>query len=217
MIRKKRILRSENLFRGAFVDSSWRRLRDLASTFQMIRVVRVMGPAVVALSLAGATQVCAAQTGGTMDFTGAQTLMTTFNMGASAIQSQVEISECLKVIAKQLMSAFQCERTSIRDLKQCFEGRVFVGTRQVRQEVPCCSLSSFVRTDLTLLRRFDPTMKVSDMNQGINDSVAGNSMEHHQEFTLKGSTWELLAVDKERSVVLPAGRSSHSGSTDDLC
>jgi len=78
MIRKRKILRSESLFRGPFVVSSWRRLRDLASTFQLIRVIRVMGPAVVALSLAGGAQVCAAQTGGTMDFTGAQTLMTTF-------------------------------------------------------------------------------------------------------------------------------------------
>jgi len=79
MFRKRSILPSKSLFRGAFVVCSWRRLRDLASTFQLIRAIRVMGPAVVALCLASGTQVCAAQTGGTMDFTGAQTLMTTFN------------------------------------------------------------------------------------------------------------------------------------------
>lgn len=54
------------------------RSRPLAFTSYLIRAMRVMGPAFVAVSLAGVNQVCSAQTGGTMDFTGAQTLMTTF-------------------------------------------------------------------------------------------------------------------------------------------
>ena len=50
-----------------------RRLRGLASTHQLTRAIRVLGPTLVALSLAGV-----AHAQGTMDFSGAQTLMTTF-------------------------------------------------------------------------------------------------------------------------------------------
>jgi len=85
------------------VLSFFRRLRGLAYTQQLIRAIRVIGPTIVALSFAGV-----AHAQGTMDFSGATTLMGTFNMCAPAIQSQVEISECFKVIAKQPMSAFQC-------------------------------------------------------------------------------------------------------------
>src|SRR5580698_9095547 len=50
-----------------------RRLRGLASTQQLIRAIRVIGPTLVALSFAGV-----AHAQGTMDFSGAQTLMGTF-------------------------------------------------------------------------------------------------------------------------------------------
>jgi hypothetical protein len=49
------------------------KLRGLAFTSQLIRALRVMGPAFVALSFEGV-----AHAQGTMDFTGATTLMTTF-------------------------------------------------------------------------------------------------------------------------------------------
>jgi hypothetical protein len=49
------------------------KLRQLASTSQLIRTIRIMGPAFIALSFAGV-----AHAQGTMDVTGAQTLMGTF-------------------------------------------------------------------------------------------------------------------------------------------
>src|SRR6202789_1727018 len=55
------------------VRSLFRRLRELAYTQQLIRAIRVVGPTLVALSFAGV-----AHAQGTMDFSGAQTLMGTF-------------------------------------------------------------------------------------------------------------------------------------------
>jgi hypothetical protein len=178
MFRRSRFLPSINSRRS--VLSLTERWRELAFTSQLMRAIRQMGPAFLALSCAGV-----AHAQGTMDFSGAQTLMGTFNMSAPAIQSQVEISYCFEVIAKQPMSALQCQRTDLRNLKQCFEGRVFVGSRQVGQQIPCCSFPSFVRTDLTLVRWFDPTVEVSNMNKGVNDRVARDRVENHLEFSLK--------------------------------
>jgi hypothetical protein len=70
---KSRFPLTENPFPGALVVSSYRRLRDLASTFQLLRVIRVMGPTIIALSFAGV-----AHAQGTIDFSGAQTLLTSF-------------------------------------------------------------------------------------------------------------------------------------------
>jgi hypothetical protein len=71
MFRSNRSVRSSNTaFR---VLSFSERFRGLASTLQVNRAIRVMGPAFVALSFAGV-----AHAQGTMDFTGATTLMTTF-------------------------------------------------------------------------------------------------------------------------------------------
>jgi hypothetical protein len=69
------------------VPSISRRWRELAYTQQLIRAVRVIGPTLIALSLTGV-----AHAQGTMDFSGAQTLMGTFNVSAAAIQPEVVLS-----------------------------------------------------------------------------------------------------------------------------
>ena len=53
-----------------------KRLAQPFSKRKLLRAARVMGPTLVALTFAGLTNVAHAQ--GTMDFSGAQTLMTTF-------------------------------------------------------------------------------------------------------------------------------------------
>lgn len=73
MSRNSRFLLDKNSIFGAFVVSSCRRLSNLAFTFQLLRVIRVIGPTMVALSFAGT-----AHAQGTMDFSGAQTLMQSF-------------------------------------------------------------------------------------------------------------------------------------------
>ena len=55
------------------VLSFFQRVRGLAYTQQLMRAIRVVGPTLVALSCAGI-----AHAQGTMDFSGAQTLMGTF-------------------------------------------------------------------------------------------------------------------------------------------
>ena len=60
------------------------RLRGLAYTQQLVRAIRIVGPTLVALSFAGV-----AHAQGTMDFSGAQTLMGTFK--AFAIYAGVVI------------------------------------------------------------------------------------------------------------------------------
>ena len=66
--------RLRSLVNAAFRVLSLRaRLRELALTSQLVRAIRVMGPTLIVLSFAGV-----AQAQGTMDFTGATTLMGTF-------------------------------------------------------------------------------------------------------------------------------------------
>jgi hypothetical protein len=60
----------------AHSDCSPRRRRVQLISRKLLRAVHVMGPTLVALSLAGVANVAHAQ--GTMDFSGAQTLMSTF-------------------------------------------------------------------------------------------------------------------------------------------
>ena len=73
MFCKSRFVLSKISIPGVLVVSFRRRLRNLVSTFQLLRVIRVVGPTMVALSFAGV-----AHAQGTMDFSGAQTLMGTF-------------------------------------------------------------------------------------------------------------------------------------------
>ena len=73
MFCKNRFVLSNISIPGVLVVSSRRQLRNLVSTFQLLRVIRVVGPTLVALSFAGV-----AHAQGTMDFSGAQTLMGTF-------------------------------------------------------------------------------------------------------------------------------------------
>jgi hypothetical protein len=73
MLRKSRFLLSINTVSRVLFVSSCRRLRQLAFTLQLPRAIRVIGPTLFALSFAAA-----AHAQGTMDFSGAQTLMGTF-------------------------------------------------------------------------------------------------------------------------------------------
>jgi len=73
MFCKSRFVLSKIFIPGVLVVSFRRRLRNLVSTFHLLRVIRVVGPTMVALSFAGV-----AHAQGTMDFSGAQTLMGTF-------------------------------------------------------------------------------------------------------------------------------------------
>jgi len=79
MFCKSRFVLSNISIPGVLVVSSRRRLRNLVSTFQLLRVIRVVGPTMVALSFAGV-----AHAQGTMDFSGAQTLMGTFKTRSKA-------------------------------------------------------------------------------------------------------------------------------------
>jgi hypothetical protein len=73
MLRKSRFLLSINTVSRVLFVSSCRRLRQLSFTLQLARAIRVIGPTLFALSFA-----TAAHAQGTMDFSGAQTLMGTF-------------------------------------------------------------------------------------------------------------------------------------------
>jgi hypothetical protein len=73
MLCKSRFTPYRNTVSRDLFVSFYRRLRHLAFTLQLNRAVRFIGPTIVALSFAGV-----AHAQGTMDFSGAQTLMGTF-------------------------------------------------------------------------------------------------------------------------------------------
>jgi hypothetical protein len=74
--------------------------RSLKQT--LFHAARMVAPTPLALSLASV-----AHAQGTMDFSGAQTLMGTFNVGASAVQSQVVFPNLRETVPKQPMRTLQ--------------------------------------------------------------------------------------------------------------
>ena len=95
MFSKYRVVTPSNTARFA------KRLAQPFSKPNLLCAVRAIAPALFALTLSSA-----AHAQGTMDFSGAQTLMGTFNMGASTIQSTIALSNPVQIISKQPMSPF---------------------------------------------------------------------------------------------------------------
>jgi hypothetical protein len=88
-----------------------KRLAEPFSKRNLLCAVRIMAPALFGVALSGV-----AHAQGTMDFSGAQTLMGTFNMGSSTIQSQIVLSNSIQVISKQPVRALDRQREDIRNL-----------------------------------------------------------------------------------------------------
>src|SRR5580698_9872848 len=82
------------------------RMRSLSpylSTRKLGRVFHTLLPSIIALSLTAA-----AHAQGTMDFSGATTLMTTFNMRAASIELKVDSPDQVGGITEQSVSSIKC-------------------------------------------------------------------------------------------------------------
>jgi hypothetical protein len=95
---------------------------------QLLQAARALWPMLATLGFAGV-----AHAQGTMDFSGAQTLMGTFNMGSSTIQAQVVLPHRIQIISKQPVSTFDRQREHIRELKQHAQCGMVPRTTQVRK------------------------------------------------------------------------------------
>ena len=96
-----------------------KRLAQPFSKQNLRSVARAVSPVLFGLALSGV-----AHAQGTMDFSGAQTLMGTFNMGSSAIQSTVVFPNPVQIISKQSVSAFDRQQECIRNLQQHAQRRM---------------------------------------------------------------------------------------------
>ena len=103
------------------------RLRSLFSTQRWMRALRILAPSLITVIFSAA-----AHAQGTMDFSGAQTLMGTFNVGTGAIQSQVVLAHPSKVVTEQPVHPIERQAVYLCDFEERLEGRVFAGTRQIR-------------------------------------------------------------------------------------
>ncbi|MCU1321480.1 MAG: hypothetical protein JWM43_1129 [Acidobacteriaceae bacterium] len=137
-----------------------KRLAQQFSKQQLIRIARLMGPTLVALSFAGV-----AHAQGTMDFSGATTLMTTFNMSPPSIQAPIVFSDGREVVPKQSVRSFDSQREHVRNLKQHAQSRVISGAPQVRQQVLGEQFTPFEGVTLPVVRWPDLAMQVAKMNK----------------------------------------------------
>ncbi|AEU37585.1 hypothetical protein AciX8_3285 [Granulicella mallensis MP5ACTX8] len=105
------------------IPSSTARLATrLAQPFtkqNLLCAARAIAPALFALTLSNA-----AHAQGTMDFSGAQTLMGTFNMGSTTVQSQVILSNPTQIVSKEPVRAFDRQREDICNLEQQAQRRM---------------------------------------------------------------------------------------------
>jgi hypothetical protein len=104
---------------------SWRS-KEFAFTQHLTRAVRVAGPTLVALSFAGV-----AHAQGTIDFSGAQTLMGSFNERTSAIQSEIVLADLFRLIAEKPVCTIDGQREDVRKLQHSMKRRMFFGAEQV--------------------------------------------------------------------------------------
>src|SRR5260370_38143931 len=105
-----------------------KRLAQPFSKRKLFHLARVMWPTLVALTFTGI-----AHAQGTMDFSGATTLMGTFNMGSSTIQAQVVFPHRIQIISKQPVRTFDRQREHVRELKQHAQCGMVARTTQVRE------------------------------------------------------------------------------------
>src|SRR5579859_7207733 len=152
-----------------------RRLMGLAYTQQLIRAIRVIGPTLVALSFAGV-----AHAQGTMDFSGATTLMGTFNVSTPAVQPEVVSANLFEVIAEKPVCSVDGQRKGVRQLQNCMKRRMFFGTEQVREQVLGNNLSPFMRHALPLVGRIALPEQVTEMNQSVCNFTTGDRFVHNE-------------------------------------
>ena len=150
-----------------------KRLAQPFSKQKLLHAARMMGATLVALTFAGV-----AHAQGTMDFSGATTLMTTFNVSSPTIQSKVEFSNPVQIISKQPVSAFDRQREHIRDLKQHAQCGMVPGTTQVREQVLRDQLATFEGIALAVVRRHHLPMDLAEMSKSRKNLSAGNVSIH---------------------------------------
>ena len=91
-----------------------------------LQQVRKLLPMLFTLAIASV-----AHAQGTMDFSGAQTLMGTFNMSTTTIQQEVVFADSVQVVAEQAMRSIGCQRVHIAEFKYHAEHRVLAGTPEI--------------------------------------------------------------------------------------
>ena len=118
-----------------------KRLAQTLSKHNLRRAAHTLWPSILALSL---TSVAHAQ--GTMDFSGATTLMTTFNVGPSTIQSKIVFTYLSETIAKQPMCSFERQTAGFCDLHNHLKSWVLVRSRKIRQQILYRRFAAFVHS-----------------------------------------------------------------------
>jgi hypothetical protein len=133
-----------------------KRLAQPLSKHNLRRTAHALWPTFLALSLAGV-----AHAQGTMDFSGATTLMSTFNVSTPTVQQQVIFSNFGEVVAEQAVRSIYRQPRYIGDFLDHVERGVLFGARKVRQNVFDASLAPLVGAALMFVGRFDLAIKVA--------------------------------------------------------
>lgn len=142
---------------------------------QLLHAARAVWPVLATLSFASV-----AHAQGTMDFSGATTLMSTFNVSTPAVQFAVEFSNLFQAVAEQSVCAIQCQREDVPNLQNRVQRGMFFGTEQVRQQVFGYDLASLVRAVFLLVRGLDLAKQFAEMAQGISNLTTGDMSVHRE-------------------------------------
>ena len=144
----------------------------------LLRHARVMVPVLFVLSVSAV-----AHAQGTMDFSGAQTLMGTFNARTSAVEIQVELSHAIQFVAEKPICTVRCQRAGLLEASYHIGRRAASGTSQVRDEVSYLLLASVVRKSLPIARSLYLPMELTDMFNPSNDVCRDDRAIHSEGFS----------------------------------
>jgi len=136
-----------------------KRLAQPLSKHNLRSAAHTLWPTLLTLSFAGV-----AHAQGTMDFSGATTLITTFNVSTPTVQSQVVFSDFGKVVAEQTVCSLIRQPGHIGDFIDRVERGVLFGAREIRQEILDPDLAPLVGTALLFAGRLDLTIKIAYVN-----------------------------------------------------
>jgi hypothetical protein len=136
-----------------------KRLAQFLSKHNLRHATHTLWPTLLALSITGV-----AHAQGTMDFSGATTLMTTFNVSTPTVQPQVVFPDCRQIVTEQTVCSIIRQSGHVGDFIDRGERGVLFGAREIRQKILDPDLAPLVGTALLFAGRLDLMIKIAYVN-----------------------------------------------------
>jgi hypothetical protein len=91
---------------------------------------------------------------------------------------KVVFANPIEIVAEQSVCTLQRETACLRNFEDRLQGGVFIGARQVRQEISYRGFETFVGSESMFVRWLHSSIEIANVYQGSSDLTAGNRSIH---------------------------------------